>query len=222
MSSPCVECLAGPIDCRSLTPLSSSGGPLTARYLENRNSRVPPTINQNITRPTLALRLFTHARYTFLCLEHFMANKHCVACGQPFQPRPQVPHQSYCAAPDCQRERRRQWQRLKLQGDPDYQDNQARAQQAWNDRNPDYWREYRHSHPDYVERNRTLQLGRNAKALVAPIAKMDVSNSGMPLPSGVYHLSLVADAGIAKMDVWTVEIIVHACECVPHVVIAKR
>jgi hypothetical protein len=38
----------------------------------------------------------------------FMENKLCVACDQPFQPRPQVPHQSYCSAPDCQRERRRQ------------------------------------------------------------------------------------------------------------------
>lgn len=37
------------------------------------------------------------------------------------------------------RERRRQWQRLKLRIDPDYQDNQTRAQQAWTRRNPDYW-----------------------------------------------------------------------------------
>lgn len=67
-----------------------------------------------------------------------MANKNCVACGQPFQPHPQVLQQSYCAAPDCQRERRRQWQRVKLQTDADYQNNQARAQQTWSQRNPDY------------------------------------------------------------------------------------
>lgn len=29
-----------------------------------------------------------------------MANKLCVACGAPFQPRPQVTHQTYCAEPD--------------------------------------------------------------------------------------------------------------------------
>ena len=124
-----------------------------------------------------------------------MGNKQCVACGQPFQPRPQVPQQSYCSVPGCQRERRRQWQRLKLQSDPDYQDNQARAQQAWNQRNPDYSRKYRESHPEYVERNRALQHKRNAKNMVDPIA---------------------------KMDVWTVEITVHACVCVPPVEIAKR
>lgn len=151
-----------------------------------------------------------------------MENKQCVACSQPFQPRPQVPHQSYCSAPDCQRERRRQWQRLKLQTDPDYQDNQSRAQQAWSQRNPNYWREYREVHPQYVERNRALQHERNAKTVVGSIAKMDASKPGIPLPSGIYRLSLVADAEIAKMDVWTVEIIVHACECVPRVKIAKR
>jgi hypothetical protein len=155
-------------------------------------------------------------------MENFMANKLCVACGAPFQPRPQVPHQSYCANPDCQRERRRQWQRSKLQSDPDYQDNQMRAQQAWTHRNPNYWRDYRESHPEYVERNRVLQLARNAKAQSGHVAKMDASNPDIPLPSGVYHLSLVTDAEIAKMDVWTVEIRVHACECMPRVVIAKR
>ena len=155
-------------------------------------------------------------------MENFMAIKQCAACGQPYYPRPQSPKQSYCSARECQRERRRQWQQAKLQSDPDYQDNQARAQQAWNHRHPDYWRDYRQSHPEYVERNRVLQQGRNAKVMASPVAKMDVSNPALPLPSGVYHLSLAADSGIAKMDVWTVEIRVHACECVPHVVIAKR
>ncbi len=142
-----------------------------------------------------------------------MGNKLCAACGQSFQPHPQVPNQSYCSAPECQRKRRRQWQRLKLQTDPDYQGNQSSAQRAWLDRNPDYWREYRKSHPEYVERNRSLQQGRNTKTRVGSIAKMDVSNPGIPLPAGIYRLRLVTDAVIAKMDVWTVEITVHACEC---------
>ncbi len=151
-----------------------------------------------------------------------MTTKRCASCNNLFQPRPQVPQQSYCPDPECQRERRRKWQRNKLQSDPDYQDNQMRAQQAWTQRNPDYWRDYRESHPEYVERNRILQLARNAKAQDGHVAKMDASNPEIPLPSGVYHLSLVTDAAIAKMDVWTVEIRVHACECVPRVVIAKR
>ena len=56
--------------------------------------------------------------------------QHCACCGKPFAPRPQVPDQAYCSDPDCQRARKRQWQRAKLQSDPDYRDNQRAAQQA--------------------------------------------------------------------------------------------
>jgi hypothetical protein len=155
-------------------------------------------------------------------MENYMEKKQCVACSQPFQPRPQVPSQSYCSAPDCQRERRKQWQRQKLQTDPDYQNNQARAQKAWMQRNPNYWREYRESRPEYVERNRVQQQERNAKVTGHSIAKIDVSIPSTLLPSGIYHLSLVTDAGIAKKDVWTVEITVHACQCLSRSEIAKR
>ena len=151
-----------------------------------------------------------------------MECKQCIACGQSFQPRPQSPQQTYCPLPECQRERRRRWLRDKLQADPDYRDNQARAQRAWMDRNPGYWHAYRASHPKYVERNRALQQERNAKATVAPIAKMDASTPANPLPSGVYHLRLVTDGEIAKMDDWIVEITVHSYEGEPRVNIAKR
>jgi len=148
-----------------------------------------------------------------------MAIKQCAACGQEFQCRPQVPHQIYCSAPQCQRERRRKWQTVKRRTDPDYRDNQARAQQAWNKRNPDYWREYRRSHPEYAERNRARQRERST---LSSIAKMDVSKSDLPLPSGIYRLSQVTKTGIAKIDVWTVEIIVLSCQSQPPMKIAKR
>ncbi|WP_081733880.1 hypothetical protein [Methylomonas sp. 11b] len=142
-----------------------------------------------------------------------MAIKQCPACGQSFQPRPQVPLQTYCSAPSCQQHRKRQWHRNKLKTDPDYQENQQRAQQSWIERNPDYWRQYRKSHPKYVDRNRTLQRTRNAKAKTNPIANMDASTPAKLLPSGIYRLSLVTEANIAKMDAWIVEITAHACEC---------
>ena len=151
-----------------------------------------------------------------------MENKQCSACGQIFQPRPQVPDQSYCSSLSCQRERRRKWQKIKLQSDSDYQDNQARAQQAWSQRNPDYWREYRKSHPKYAERNRLLQHERNKKSAADNIANMDLSDRLNLLPSGIYNLSLVTDDGIAKMYVWKVEITVHSCKYKSKSKIAKR
>lgn len=151
-----------------------------------------------------------------------MGIRSCVACGQAFLPRPQIQQQCYCSAKNCQRERRRSWQRDKLKHDPDYKDNQVRAQKAWSKRNPEYWRKYRETHPEYVERNRTRQRDRNARLQNAAIAKMDASTLEIPFPSGIYSLSLVTAGAIAKMDVWIVEIRAHTCECMPHLAIAKR
>ncbi len=150
-----------------------------------------------------------------------MEPKCCAACGQAFHPRSQAPRQSYCQKPECQRERKRRWQRDKLRSDPDYRENQARAQQAWNGRNPEYWREYRASHQEYVERNRAQQQKRNA-VRNGVIAKMDVSNLQPGLPSGVYLLSRVVEPKIAKMDAWMVEITLLSSRETTSAVIAKR
>jgi chorismate synthase len=124
----------------------------------------------------------------------------------PFQPRPQIAHQTYCSAPACQRARRQQWQHQKLQTDADYKDNQARAQQAWRERHPDYWREYRDSHPDYVEKNRAMQRARNTKATDRAVAKMDASEVEISLASGIYQIRSMDSPRVANMNVWTVEI----------------
>ena len=135
-----------------------------------------------------------------------MQSRRCTACGHAFRPRPQVPQQNYCPTSDCQRERRRSWQKVKRESDLDYRDNQARAQRAWLGRNPDYWREYRRTHPQYSDRNRVQQRERNDRRRERLIAKMDVSTPIFPLFSGIYRISQVPSAGIAKMDAWMAEI----------------
>ena len=144
-------------------------------------------------------------------MENFMGKKRCVACGALFQARPQVPNQSYCSASTCQRERKREWQRRKLDTDPDHRENKARAQQAWRERNPEYWREYRDSHPDYTTRNRAMQHARNTGSKSRMIAKMNVSTLKNPLQSGLYQMKLLQPGAIVKKDVWTVEITEHVC-----------
>jgi hypothetical protein len=148
--------------------------------------------------------------------------KQCVACRRKFQPNPQVPKQRYCSAPKCQQERRRHKQRAKRKKDPDYKDNQSRAQQAWSKRNTDYWREYRRTHPEYLERNRHLQRERSDKRKMKLIAKMGVSEPESPVPSGIYRLVPMAVTGIAKMDVWTLEIKFLSNTYDRKTVIAKR
>ena len=137
-----------------------------------------------------------------------MVSKPCKGCGEPFRPRPQCPNQSYCTKPGCQRERRRRWQQSKRATDSDYDDNQKRAQRAWNERHPEYWRGYRAGHPEYEERNRQQQQPRNARRGQGMIAKMDASTPVFPVPSGTYRLTPAGQAVIAKSDAWTVEITV--------------
>lgn len=139
----------------------------------------------------------------------------CEACGQGFRRRAQVPGQSYCGSATCQRERRRRWQSAKRRDDDDYRDNQRRAQRTWAVGRAEYWREYRLSHPEYVERNRVAarerQRARRRQASV--FAKMDASATDWGVPSGTYRLVPAAGGMFAKMDAWTVEITVLSRGC---------
>ncbi|RZT05363.1 hypothetical protein SAMN05216319_5345 [Duganella sp. CF402] len=138
-----------------------------------------------------------------------MRTKKCEACGQRFQPRPQAPNQAYCSEPACQRTRRLRWQIDKRKNDPDYAENQYRAQLAWRMRNADYWKNYRAEHPDYVERNRKNQRIRSRQELSDQkneIAKMDASTPGGRVTSGIYRMNLISTFDIAKMGVWMVEL----------------
>ena len=135
-------------------------------------------------------------------------SRRCAACGQHFNPLPQVPGQTYCSDPECQRDRRRRWQREKQRSDPDYRDNQVRSQKKWAQDHPDYWRRYRQANPDYVERNRERQLSRNEKQRAAEFAKMDAPALPLSPPTGRYRLIPVSDDEIAKRDEWIVEITV--------------
>ncbi len=128
--------------------------------------------------------------------------RRCACCGEPFEPRPQVPGQAYCSSPDCQRARKRQWQRAKLQSDPDYRHNQRDAQRAWLDRNPDYWRNYREARPGSAQSNREDQRIRDANGSDVDLAKMDVCD----LPSGVYRIRRFPAPAQASDDSWLVEI----------------
>src|SRR5258706_328477 len=131
-----------------------------------------------------------------------MSSTLCTCCGQPFEPRPQVPGQAYCSSPDCQRARKRQWQRAKLQSDSDYRINQRAAQQAWSQRNPDYWRDYRDARPEYEQHNRAQQRLRDLRGLDAGLAKMDVCG----LPTGLYRIARHPAFPMESGASWIVEI----------------
>jgi hypothetical protein len=134
-----------------------------------------------------------------------MTIRKCINCGKPFRPRSQVPQQTYCSDKACQAARKRQWKQSKLHLDPDYRDNQKRSAKDWAARNPAYSRQYRASHPDYVDRNRLQQQERNGRR-IDEIAKSAASPAEIPLPTGTYRLRILAPENIAKSDAWIVEI----------------
>jgi len=99
--------------------------------------------------------------------------------------------------------------------DPDYRDNQRRAQKQWRDSHEGYWRRYRADHPEYDQRNRERQRERNARRrerLRGAIAKMDELSRENSLISGRYRLVPFGE-GVAKMHELTVEIFVLKAGC---------
>jgi hypothetical protein len=125
--------------------------------------------------------------------------KTCPCCKRKFVPHPAVKNQQYCGSPDCQRARKRKWQKEKLARDPDYRENQSYAQREWRRRNKDYWKEYRKKNPAYTEQNRLRQRERNR------IAKMDEPCAKTAISSGRYRLVPLYRT-IANMDELIVEI----------------
>ena len=118
-----------------------------------------------------------------------MATKICTNCRSLFIVRPQSPDQEFCSEVSCQKERRRRWRQKKLGADPDYRLNQSRAQRAWLDRNPNYWREYR----------KNKEIKRESKPI------RDRLKVKQPL-SGLYQIRFIHNKGVAKSDAWIVEI----------------
>ena len=119
-----------------------------------------------------------------------MVTKYCPNCRKLFIARPQSPNQEFCSNGLCQKERRKRWRQKKMSADPDYRLNQSRAQRAWLDRNPDYWREYR--------KNKKIKGGSK------PIA----DGISMRQPStGLYQIRFIYNNGGTKSDAWIVEII---------------
>lgn len=148
-----------------------------------------------------------------------MDRRWCSACGEAFEPRPQSPRQAYCPNEACQRARKRLWQRTKRSSDDDYRENQFVAQEVWRRNHPDYWRQYRDSHPDYTTSNRQQQQERNSRRAGGGgvIAKSDASTRRLPA-TGVYRLTQLEPPNGGAHREWTVQLTLMpaiACEAAP-------
>lgn len=124
----------------------------------------------------------------------------CKNCQRWLDLNPHVKNHEYCNRKACQRARKRRWQQEKMSTDPDYRKNQKEAQINWREANPDYWRNYRHQHEKYRDRNRALQRKRDENQRVRHLAKMDTSKDKTLIIQGGYFYFWPASMDLAKMD----------------------
>lgn len=174
--------------------------------LQRQPAASPPWPRQNLPDQPCSLgrqgRNFTghwHRR-TNRNIESPTMTRKCIHCGHDFEPLPHVPRQAFCSHPACQRARKREWQQDKLHTDPDYRQNQRAAQRAWQERNRDYWQEYRASHHDCREAscaNGGIGLHK------PPPGKMDA----WALQPGLYELCAYGPSPEIPGISWLVEII---------------
>lgn len=134
----------------------------------------------------------------------------CKNCKCLFEFCRKVKKHEYCNKKECQRARKRRWQKEKLKNDKQYCTDQKQAQRDWVKTNPEYWKEYRENHPEYTRQNRIKQRYRNEmrrKNLPEKkIAKMDALSQECTVISGRYMLIPTTSDKIAKMDAIVVEI----------------
>lgn len=140
-----------------------------------------------------------------------MERRACQHCHIFFRPL-RNPQQRFCSGRVCQNVRKAIWRRARLKHDLDYRENHQHAYQRWRKNNPDYWKNYRATHPSYTDKNREKERQRRLhKKLVrenemSRVAKCDALTAKTAVKAGTYELVPVSHAGVAKCDALIVEI----------------
>lgn len=129
----------------------------------------------------------------------------CNACGLEKRRNYRLgsKEQLYCRDRDCQRQRRREYQRSRLHGQPAYDQKQRNCRIRWRRHKvslAEYQRAYRMNHPDYTAQNRRQQHQRNAKRRQKVVSKPDPvptldpvivkMNSCNAVKPSAYHITL--------------------------------
>jgi hypothetical protein len=117
-----------------------------------------------------------------------LSPRSCPYCQTAFQPSPRRPSQIVCSRPDCQNQRRKQYQRNKRLTDPEYAQVVRDSRRKWWHEHPDYQKTYRQTHPQAVARNRDQQRQRDHKRRIGDLVRN----------------TLVFDLKRSVADVWVV------------------
>ena len=110
----------------------------------------------------------------------------CRYCHKLFDPSPFHPKQAVCLSLECQRRRRSDYHRRKIETDEDYRQSCLDSQKKWRENHPDYQFRYRSGHEAYCDRNRRKQLVRNQKRKLSMIVKNNLAIDVKRLPAEVW------------------------------------
>lgn len=101
--------------------------------------------------------------------------RRCPYCQRTFRLSPYRPQQRVCSQPDCQRRRRGDYHRRKIQSDPVYADVVKDSRKIWREEHPGYQQAYWQTHPEAAERNRQQQRRRDRRRRVGDLVKNNVA-----------------------------------------------
>jgi hypothetical protein len=116
----------------------------------------------------------------------------CCSCQHSFEPSKYRPDQSFCGQPDCQRQRRAEYHRRKIEADPVYAEVVSDSRKKWREAHPDYQKAYRRLHETAVERNRQLQRQRDGKRRVQSLVKNNLALDLKRSTAGVWLIGPAA------------------------------
>jgi hypothetical protein len=117
----------------------------------------------------------------------------CRYCQQSFQPSKFRPDQSVCSQPNCQRRRRSEYHRRKLEGDPEYAQVVRDSRQKWRQAHRDYQKNYWRTHAPQAERNRRQQRQRDRQRHLQNLVKNNLALDLKRTDAEVYLFGPAAD-----------------------------
>jgi hypothetical protein len=111
-----------------------------------------------------------------------MDQRYCRFCRKQFELSRFHPEQTVCSDKTCQQQRGGQNRKQKLVLDPEYRAVCRDSAQKWRASHAGYWKQYRASRPESVERNRLQQRQRDLRRRLADLAN---NNSALDLKASV-------------------------------------
>ena len=102
-------------------------------------------------------------------------SRRCLYCQGLFFPSMYRPQQVICSQPACQRRRKREYHRRKLETDAVYRQVVRDSQRQWWAEHGDYQKQRRQRRPELVKKNREQQRGRDRKRRLAHLVRNNVA-----------------------------------------------